>query len=252
MTERIEALRRSSARLHGIVEPLSTAQLRTPAYPSDWSVADVLSHIGSGAVIMQRRIEAAVAGEDLTGDFAPGVWEEWDAKTPTEKAADGLAADRTLLGYVDGLSDDERSRITIDLGPIEVDLDELLGLRVNEHALHTWDIEVTFDPTATIPRDEVALIVDNMAMIAGFTAKPTGLRHDVHVHTTDPERSFVIAFGETSVALTPCLDADCAPELELPAEAFVRLVYGRLDPAHTPPGRGTADLDELRRAFPGV
>ena len=30
-------------------------QLDEPAYPSEWSIADVLSHIGSGAVIMQRR-----------------------------------------------------------------------------------------------------------------------------------------------------------------------------------------------------
>ena len=39
----------------------------------------------------------------------------------------------------------------------------------------------------------------------------------------------------------------------LPAEALVRLVYGRLDPDHTPSFDGDeADLDELRRAFPGV
>jgi hypothetical protein len=42
------------------------------------------------------------------------------------------------------------------------------------------------------------------------------------------------------------------PDLELPSEAFIRLVYGRLDPAHTPEvsGRPTV-LEELRRAFPG-
>jgi len=40
--------------------------------------------------------------------------------------------------------------------------------------------------------------------------------------------------------------------LRLPAEALVRLVYGRLDPAHTPAleARGV-DVDELRRIFPG-
>jgi hypothetical protein len=39
----------------------------------------------------------------------------------------------------------------------------------------------------------------------------------------------------------------------LPAEAYVRLLYGRLDPDHTP-GSVTegADLDLLRSAFPGV
>jgi hypothetical protein len=35
---------------------------------------------------------------------------------------------------------------------------------------------------------------------------------------------------------------------------FVRLVYGRLDPAHTPPVEltGPVTTDDLRRLFPGV
>jgi hypothetical protein len=42
--------------------------------------------------------------------------------------------------------------------------------------------------------------------------------------------------------------------LDLPAEAFVRLVYGRLDPDHTPDAVTATgvDLDLLRRTFPGV
>jgi hypothetical protein len=40
--------------------------------------------------------------------------------------------------------------------------------------------------------------------------------------------------------------------LVLPAEAFARLIYGRLDPEHTPPVTGDIDtVDDLRRAFPG-
>ena len=38
----------------------------------------------------------------------------------------------------------------------------------------------------------------------------------------------------------------------MPAEAFVRLVYGRLDEAHTPPVESAGvELDELRPIFPG-
>jgi hypothetical protein len=38
----------------------------------------------------------------------------------------------------------------------------------------------------------------------------------------------------------------------LPAEALIRLVYGRLDPDHTPAVKGDPDvLDRLRRVFPG-
>jgi hypothetical protein len=39
--------------------------------------------------------------------------------------------------------------------------------------------------------------------------------------------------------------------LHLPAEALIRLIYGRLDPEHTPPVDGETDLDALRRVFPG-
>jgi hypothetical protein len=62
----------------------------------------------------------------------------------------------------------------------------------------------------------------------------------------------VVALAPDGVSLTPDDDAG-APDLELPAEALVRLVYGRLDPEHTPAVNvGEAELDELRRAFPGV
>jgi hypothetical protein len=43
-----------------------------------------------------------------------------------------------------------------------------------------------------------------------------------------------------------------SPDLELPAEALSRLVYGRLDPDHTPAVTGDATLlAELRAVFPG-
>jgi len=39
---------------------------------------------------------------------------------------------------------------------------------------------------------------------------------------------------------------------EIAAEAFVRLIYGRLDAAHTPPVENVGvELDELRQIFPG-
>ena len=41
-------------------------------------------------------------------------------------------------------------------------------------------------------------------------------------------------------------------ELRLPAEAFVRLLYGRMDEAHTPPVQSIGvEPDELRPLFPG-
>jgi hypothetical protein len=72
------------------------------------------------------------------------------------------------------------------------------------------------------------------------------------VATSDPKRHFLLETGE-KVSLTPADHHDTPlPKLVLPAEALIRLVYGRLDPVHTPPVETTdVDLDELRAVFPG-
>jgi hypothetical protein len=73
----------------------------------------------------------------------------------------------------------------------------------------------------------------------------------LQISTTSPARTFTLDIGETVTLASAEPDADL-PALVLPAEAFVRLVYGRLDPAHTPPVQARqVDLDELRQVFPG-
>ena len=248
---KLGALRASVARLRGIVEPLGADELRASAYPTEWTVADVLSHLGSGAVILRARIDGSLADRELPGEFERPIWDEWNAKPPEAKAADGLAADRALLDRIDSLTDDERARVSFAMGPIQLDLAGLVGLRVNEHAVHTWDVEVVFDPQATIPHEQASEVVDNLGLIVRFAGKPAGPSRDLHVRTIEPVRDFTLSIGDDSVALEPCAAAH-APDLELPAEALVRLVYGRLDPDHTLRVSGSANLDELRSVFPGI
>lgn len=251
MTERLEALHGSVERLHDVFEGLGAGALATQAYPTEWTLADVFSHLGSGAVILERRLGDSLAGVDTPDDAAPGVWDVWNAKTPEAQAADAVVADRALLDRLEGLSDEDRERFQFSMGPMSFDLDGFIGLRLNEHALHLWDIEVALDPAATVAPGSVPSVVDNMAMWARFTAQPVDVRRSVTVGTTDPQRTFALVLGPEEVSISPS-DPVEDPDLILPAEALVRLVYGRLDPDHTPPVRGTADLDELRRVFPGA
>ena len=44
-----------------LLEGLSPEQIRMRAYPSEWTVADTASHIGSAAVLMGSRLEADLA-----------------------------------------------------------------------------------------------------------------------------------------------------------------------------------------------
>jgi hypothetical protein len=47
----IEALRHSHDRLRAVAAPLGLSQLQRPSYAAKWSIAQVLSHLGSQAVL---------------------------------------------------------------------------------------------------------------------------------------------------------------------------------------------------------
>src|SRR5579863_10399428 len=90
----IGALRHSHDRLQAVVEPLGLADLEQRSYASEWSIAQVLSHLGSGAEIFGLFLEAGMTGQEPPGRdaFVP-VWNIWNAKGPLAQATDGLQAD---------------------------------------------------------------------------------------------------------------------------------------------------------------
>ena len=251
MDSPLPALRHSVGRLHQLCRGLDDAELERQSYAREWSIADVLSHLGSAAVIMRRRLEDALAGAETPEDLPPSVWDEWNAKSSRAKTDDALVADEALLEALEAVGAPDRDRLTFPMGPLTFDFDQFAGARVNEHALHTWDIEVVFDEGAHLPHDATAVVVDNLALVARFTGRPTGTLRDVVVGTTDPAREFTVRLAVDAVDLSAG-PSGRAPDLVLPAEAFCRLVYGRLDADHTPVVTGDAAvLDTLRTVFPG-
>jgi uncharacterized protein (TIGR03083 family) len=243
----IQAIDGSAQGLADQVEQLTPEQLRRQAYPSEWTVADVLSHLGSGGTIMRLRLDGEVV--DMQA-----IWDQWNAKDPDAQAADSLLADDLLTHRLYALTAEDHDQMRFAMGPAELDLLTFLGLRLNEHSLHTWDIVVTFDAAATLSDSEAALIVDTLPMITRWAGKPTGTERDLSIRTVSPDRTFALALRPDGVTMSPVdpVDPVDQPDLVLPAEALIRLVYGRLDPEHTPSGIvGVGNLDELRQVFPG-
>ena len=198
-----------------------------PSYDTEWSVAQVLSHLGSGAVIMRRRVEDIRAGRETPDDFAPSVWDEWNAKTPRAQADDALAADVAVLQALEAVDEGERARLTFPMGPLSLGFDEFAGLRLNEHAFHSWDIAVVFDDAARLPNDAAAVVVDNLALIARFSGRPDGEERTVAVRTTDPERDLALRLSADGVELTAG-DAGQEPDARAPGRG---LLAARLRPA---------------------
>jgi uncharacterized protein (TIGR03083 family) len=252
----ISALRHSHDRLRAGVEPLGLDQLRQRSYPSEWSIAQVLSHMGSQAEIFGMILTAGLAGQEPPGrEQFPPIWDKWNAKDPQAQASDALRADQAILVRLESMNADEQERLHLELFGMDIDTTGFARMRLSEHAVHTWDVLVALDPSATLAPDAVALLIDMVGPVAARSGQPDGQQRKVRVSTTGPERRFILETGE-AVALTPSDDESASDpdqaELRLPAEAFIRLIYGRMDEAHTPPTETTGvGLDELRRIFRG-
>jgi uncharacterized protein (TIGR03083 family) len=247
----IEAVRHSHDRLRAVAGPLGPGQLQQPSYAAKWSIAQVLSHLGSQAEVFGLLLDAGLSGQDPPGQEAfIAIWQTWDAKNAQAQAADALRADQTITERFESLDAGHRERLRLKMFGTDLDTAGLARMRLGEHAIHTWDIEVALDPAATVAYDAVDLIIDALEHLAARAGKPGGTARRWQVSTTDPVRHFTLAAEET-VTLAAGRE-EGLPTVAMPAEAFVRLVYGRLDPAHTPPLQGPgADLDELRQLFPG-
>jgi uncharacterized protein (TIGR03083 family) len=247
----ISALRRSHDALQALTSPLQPDQLRQQSYASEWSIAQVLSHLGSQAEIFGLFLDSGQNGQDPPGrETFESIWQRWNSKSPQAQAEDGLRVDGEAAARLAALDGDQLGKLRLAMFGRELNATELARMRLGEHAVHSWDIAVALDPSATLAADATELLVDALDQIVTRTAKPAGSPRTWRIATTGPRRWFRLAVDETAT-LAPAEEGRA--DLTMPAEAFIRLIYGRLDPGHTPPveGEAAADLDVLRALFPG-
>jgi uncharacterized protein (TIGR03083 family) len=248
----IGALRHSHDALRANVEPLAEDRLRQRSYCSEWSIAQVLSHLGSGAEIFTLFLDAGLNGAEPPGpETFPPIWQAWNERSPQAQATDALAADKALVQRLESLTQEERGRIRLQLFGMDLDTTGLTKLRLGEHAVHSWDVAVALDPAATVAPEAVSLLIDGLGPLVSRAGRPAASPQAVHVNTTGPGREFVLETSEP-VRLVEARGESDGPRLKLPAEAWLRLVYGRLDPDHAPRVEAAGvDLDALRQVFPG-
>jgi len=213
-----------------------------------------MGHLGSQGELFSGWVTAATEGTEPPGpETMQPVWDAWNARSPEEQSADSIAYNERLVRQFEGLTDDQLRNMRLTLFGMDLDASRLAQMRLSEHAVHSWDIVVALDPSAPVDQNAVDLLIDTLGFIASRTGKPQGKNFRLHVRTTNPEREFSLRVGE-EVELTAWEQGSADGELTIPAEAFVRLIYGRLDPDHTPDTQvtGSISLDDLRQVFQGV
>ena len=101
----IATLRRSHDNLASLVEPMTPEQVRGQSYCRDWTNAQVLSHLGSGAEIALLMLPGALGeGPPASRDAFPPVWDVWNAKSPDDQAADAIASDEQHVQRLEQLT----------------------------------------------------------------------------------------------------------------------------------------------------
>jgi uncharacterized protein (TIGR03083 family) len=247
------ALRNSHDRLASLVGLLTAERLRAQSYCTDWTIAQVLSHLGSGAEISTLMLASALAGTPLDREAFPAIWDTWNNRDPEAQAAECLTWDEEHVRRLEALTDAELDGIHFDFFGMELDAAGLIGLRLAEHAMHTWDVAVSLDQSAVVAPDAVPLLLTQLPRFLRFAGKPSGDSFRVRVAVTDPDGDYLLDVADTVTIAdwAPGVGADGG--IRIPAEALLRLAYGRLDAEHTPAAASAdgVDLDRLRAVFPG-
>ncbi len=255
----IAALRSGYERLADLVKKFDDEALAGPSAATEWDIAQVLSHLGSGAEIMTNTVQLAVDGKPAAeGDFNQTVWDRWNASSRREQADGFLQWNETLLALFESLDEGQRNDLRIDLGwlPAPVDVATVARMRLSELTHHSWDVRSALDPEATLDAAAVPEMLQSSSIDLSWITKPAELNGQtavLAVVTTDPATKFTLNLADpVSIDSTPV--AEIGGSLTLPAEAWLRLAAGRLGPDRTPKSvelTGPIDLDTLRRVFAG-
>ena len=253
----ILALRSTHDELAAVVAGLSDEELTGHSGASDWSLAQVLSHLGNGAEISLATLRSAVSSSPGPGqDLNQAVWDRWNALTPRDQAAGFLVADEEVIGALEALTAEQSRTLRIEVGfmPAPLTLATYTGMRLNETAQHSWDVRVALDPGAAISGQTAALLAEHfstdLSFLLGFIGKADALAHPALVDLLGS--GFALDIADTVSVTTSALRPTAT--FTGPLEAAVRLIAGRLTTKHTPDDvevTGNITLDDLRRVFPG-
>lgn len=252
----LSAIAASSSRLAAVVEPLTVADLGALSFAADWTVAQVLSHLGSAAEISTTLLERGVAGgtEGPQAEQVRPVWARWDAMTPADQRAAWLEADGRHREVLAGLDPAQLDDVRVPYFSGLLDVATYAGYRLSEQSVHAWDIEVSLDDDAVIPDAEVDLLLERVDLVAtrfrdgDVLASVSG--QQVAVDVTDRDVATTLDLG---AGLHMYLNSAGGTDGTITgtAEELLRLVYGRHRPGDSTAADGGVSIELLRRLFPG-
>jgi len=148
----ITALRTNHDQLAALVAEAGPDDLTRTSGATEWTVADVLSHLGSGSELWLVRIRAGIEGVDVGEIDNHAVWDRWNALRPEDQAAEFVKAHGAFVETLESLDARQRETVRVDMGflPAPAPLSQVVGMRLVETANHAWDARAGLHPDAEI------------------------------------------------------------------------------------------------------
>ncbi|HLI29212.1 MAG TPA: maleylpyruvate isomerase family mycothiol-dependent enzyme [Chloroflexota bacterium] len=227
------AARREVTAIARHVRGLDDAGWDSSSWCEGWSVREVVAHLAEGVDRFTQQVRGALAGQPI--EFAMA---ERDARRQVVKALPPAELINELKrrtgGFYEYLESLTPEQLTTPRVPMAAGLTAPLAiayLRLQEPAIHRWDILAPTQPDATLDPDSAALLIDYVLGNASRQTRPealAGLDATYHLQVEGPGGGRVIITcreGKATVARA----ADSGPvALTLSTEALVRLLWGRM------------------------
>lgn len=252
----VGALRAEHNALAAAVRDLGDDELAQTSGAESWTVAQVLSHLGSGSELLLDEVARARGTSPPPPQRVPrSVWARWDALAPSRQREEFLVREDELVALFEDLDPRELATLGIAApGFGTLSMTAFAGLRLYEVALHSWDARVAAAPGAALDADTASVLAEHLAGDLTALVRAIGhadrLRRPVRL---DLGSGYRLSIDDTA-SVVAGESGESTGTWHGPLEAALRLVGGRLGPLHTPAGlstTGDTDLEELRSVFPG-
>jgi uncharacterized protein (TIGR03083 family) len=245
MTEVTELISTEAAQLQDFLAGLGRERWSRPSACAEWTVGDVVAHLTQGARTWSEAITRAGAGDCAPPPGQPPLrpGERGSAAT-AQRAIDfrqGMGEAALLQAFV---SDYQRlHQVLLDLQSEDWDkpcfhrrgvlpIRDYVGLRLQELAIHGWDIRTAFDDTATLSERSLPVLVGLAQRWLSNTFHPVpGLsvpvRYRFDISGPAPLRQDVL-LSQDSFHLVPAADSGADVTFRCHTGDYILLVYGRL------------------------
>jgi uncharacterized protein (TIGR03083 family) len=226
------------AKLVAYLEALPPEGWTEQSAASEWKVYQAVSHIGSQPAIIGGMVKSGLRGEpEMTQDDRLAIWGRFDAMSPEEVFPAFKANNEAFIAMVDSLTDDELGSSMPWLGGSTAPVATVLAGRLNEQALHVWDIVWARDKSVTLTAAAVPDLLDlnltpgRLGSMVKPDAAPQLVGKTIQFLLSDPRVAVALKIGEkgAEASFGKVDNADLTAELS--CEGMVRLIWGRFDVA---------------------